>query len=230
MSGTNLVAVMFSTLAAEMADPERFRRGRTYVRQHAVDSIDVEPATVHGTVQGSRPSPYHVTIRTRPVRRATAVAAMAEDGTTARPSMLVPRPDDLRITCDCPDWGDPCKHQAAALYVFADMLDADPWQLLAWLGRSREEIVKLLGGSGAGAVTGTEKNPNEEVAPWWPLRLGGAVGELSVHARIGPTLADEPEAVLKRVGKLNSLIGGRPIEDVLLRAYQQLAVDGEVGV
>jgi hypothetical protein len=36
MSPANLVAVMFSTLAAEMADPERFRRGRTYVRQQAV--------------------------------------------------------------------------------------------------------------------------------------------------------------------------------------------------
>ena len=132
MSGANLVAVMFSTLAAEMADPERFRRGRTYVRQHAVDSIDVEPAVVHGEVQGSRPSPYHVTIRTRPVRRATAVAAMADDGTTARPSMLVPRPDDLRITCDCPDWGDPCKHAVAVLLALGDELAAEPELLARW--------------------------------------------------------------------------------------------------
>lgn len=132
MSGANLVAVMFSTLAAEMADPERFRRGRTYVRQHAVDSIDVEPAVVHGEVQGSRPSPYHVTIRTRPVRRATAVAAMAHDGTTARPSMLVPRPDDLRITCDCPDWGDPCKHAVAVLLALGEELAAEPELLARW--------------------------------------------------------------------------------------------------
>ena len=163
MSGTNLVAVMFSTLAAEMADPERFRRGRTYVRQHAVDSIDVEPATVHGTVQGSRPSPYHVTIRTRPVRRATAVAAMAEDGTTARPSMLVPRPDDLRITCDCPDWGDPCKHAVAVLLALGEELAADPELLARW--RQVTEPAPDDAASLAAAADGVRGARAADVAP-----------------------------------------------------------------
>jgi hypothetical protein len=132
VSPVNLVAVMFSTLAAEMADPERFRRGRTYVRQHAVASIDVQPAVVHGEVQGSRPEPYEVTIRTRPVRRATALAAVGPDGTTARPSMLVPRPDDLRVSCTCPDWGDPCKHAVAVLLALGEELAADPELLATW--------------------------------------------------------------------------------------------------
>jgi hypothetical protein len=128
----NLVAVMFSTLAAEMADPERFRRGRTYVRQHAVASIVVQPAVVHGEVQGSRPEPYEVTIHTRAVRRATALAAMSQDGTTSRPSMLVPRPDDLRLSCTCPDWGDPCKHAVAVLLALGDELAAEPELLARW--------------------------------------------------------------------------------------------------
>jgi len=122
-----LVGVMFATLAAEMADPDRFRRGRAYVRQHAVLDLTIEPGVAHGEVQGSRPAPYAVTIRTRGVRRGAAAAAAA-----GRANALVPRPDDLGISCTCPDWGAPCKHGVAVLLALGEELARRPDELARW--------------------------------------------------------------------------------------------------
>lgn len=123
----NLVGVMFATLAAEMADPDRFRRGRAYVRQQAVLDVEVEPGTARGAVQGSRAEPYRVTIDVRPVRRSAAAAA-----TAGRLNALVPRPEDLSIRCTCPDWGDPCKHGVAVLLALGEELGATPGLLATW--------------------------------------------------------------------------------------------------
>ena len=128
MSG-NLIATLFATLAAEMADPDRFRRGRAYARDHAVANLVIEPGTASGEVIGSRDEPYEVTIGTRAVRRAVAAAATAGEG---RPSMLVPRPEDLTIDCTCPDWGDPCKHAVAVLIALGDELAHDTELLGQW--------------------------------------------------------------------------------------------------
>ena len=56
MSGNSLVGVMFATLAAEMADPDRFRRGRAYVRQQAVLEVEVDPGLARVEVQPGWPS------------------------------------------------------------------------------------------------------------------------------------------------------------------------------
>lgn len=127
MSGTNLVGVMFATLAAEMADPDRFRRGRAYVRQQAVLDVEIEPGVARGAVQGSRSEPYRVSIDVRPVRRAAAAAA-----TAGRLNALVPRPEDLSIHCTCPDWGDPCKHGVAVLIAIGEELGHSPELLATW--------------------------------------------------------------------------------------------------
>ncbi len=127
MSTPNLVGVMFATLAAEMADPDRFRRGRAYVRQQAVLDVEIEPGVARGSVQGSRSEPYHVTVDVRPVRRAAAAAAAA-----GRLNALVPRPEDLSIRCTCPDWGDPCKHGVAVLLAIGEELGHAPDLLATW--------------------------------------------------------------------------------------------------
>lgn len=136
MSAPNpLVAVMFSTLAAEMADPDRFRRGRNYVRDHAVGDVDIRDGLAVVDVQGSRSQPYVVTIRVRGVRRAAAAAAGA-----GKLNAIVPRPDDLTISCSCPDWGDPCKHGVAALLALGEACAADPSLLATFRMTDREPL------------------------------------------------------------------------------------------
>lgn len=50
----------------------------------------------------------------------------------------------MQPRCSCPDWADPCKHSAAVCYLFADMLDADPFQLFLLRGRDRESLLAGL--------------------------------------------------------------------------------------
>ena len=45
----------------------RLRRGRTYARKGQVLSIDIKKGMVEAAVQGSRPEPYQVTLKVRPL-------------------------------------------------------------------------------------------------------------------------------------------------------------------
>ena len=81
--------------------------------------------------------------------------------------------DDLDMRCTCPDWGYPCKHAAAVLYALAQVFDDDPLALLAWLGRTKEEILAALGAhgprrNGATGELDVEVTPlNESVDHFW---------------------------------------------------------------
>ena len=48
------------------------------------------------------------------------------------------------MTCSCPDWEVPCKHLAAVCYVLAEAFDADPFGMLAWRGKGREDLLAAL--------------------------------------------------------------------------------------
>ena len=130
-----LLATRLSILAAESADPERYRRGRAYAKQRAVIEIDVELGVVEGVVQGSRPEPYRVTLRTsRGPGRSSPVPTRAE----------------LRARCTCPDDVPLCKHSVAVLLEFADDVGRQPGLLERWRGPQPE---------------GAEVDPEPAVAP-----------------------------------------------------------------
>lgn len=214
----------------------RMTRGRTYARSGQVLSLDVTEGLLVAQVQGSRRTPYAVTVRlatptpiqwlkiTDTLRSRLGYAARLLDGEVPTDleevfvgagSKLFPTQwRDLRATCSCPDWGDPCKHQAAVLYVFADQLDRDPWKLLEWLGKSQDEILALFAGSGADGV-------DREVAPWWPLRVEAPTTEVVMVIPRG-VFPDIPHAVLDRVGSLEETVGTESLVNVLKRLYPLL--------
>ena len=154
-------------------DPNRLPRGRTYARQGYVLSIDLEPGRITAAVAGSRPTPYIVSIRVRTfsdaewegvydviASRAAHAAALLDgdlepgvvDDAREAGVELLPDADDLRPSCSCPDWADPCKHAAAVCYLVAPELDEDPFRLFALRGRSRDELlagVRARRGGGA---------------------------------------------------------------------------------
>lgn len=215
----------------------RMTRGKSYARSGQVLSLDVTAGLLVAQVQGSRRVPYAITVQITPPTaaqwrkiddllraRAGYAAAMlagvvpAELETAfadARCALFPTRWGDLRATCSCPDWGDPCKHQAAVLYVFADRLDTDPWQLLAWHGRSRDQILELFAVTSSG---GDDTNA-AAIAPWWPLRPGTAPSDRPAHPP-SPTTPDEPAAVLRRLPSSNvATTDGTPIDDRIAAAY-----------
>ncbi len=211
----------------------RMTRGKSYARKGQVLTLDVTAGMIVAQVQGSRRVPYAVTIRIKPptdtqwakladllrARAGYAATMLAGEIPTdlegvfadAGASLFPSAWRDLRATCSCPDWGDPCKHQAAVLYVFADRLDADPWQLLDWHGRGRDDILALFNVVGAG------DSGVDEVAPWWPLAPGTQPGPV-VPLGQRPLPTSDPGAVLDRLAPSGVVTAGGAAVETVLRA------------
>ncbi|HQZ35271.1 MAG TPA: SWIM zinc finger family protein [Ilumatobacteraceae bacterium] len=219
----------------------RMQRGRRYARTGQVLSIDVNPGLIVSQVQGSRRTPYVVTVRSEQPSDAEWArldeSLRSQVGFTARllagevPTELEGACRDagidlfpvtwrsMQATCNCPDWENPCKHLAAVLYVFADQLDSDPWLLLAWRGRTREQVLELLT---AGRSAGSHGAQSHGLPVWWPLRPGR--GE-QLQSRQPLSIAVPPvpaHRVLARLEPLDAEIAGTPITELLAAAYEVL--------
>ncbi|MDZ4827414.1 MAG: SWIM zinc finger family protein [Actinomycetota bacterium] len=229
----------------------RMARGRRYARSGQVVSLDVRAGMLLAQVQGSRRTPYVVTIATAPptdaqwneidgemvarvgfVARLLAgeVPADLEAVFTAAGTNLLPSSwAHLAARCSCPDSANPCKHVAAVLYLFADRLDADPWLLLTWRGRSREQILAPL--RARAGDDGRDALDAWAVAPWWPFgpnetvpvetRRADNEGEVdAVEA------ADPADVVLRRCVQLEVSARGVAADEILAVAYRALADPG----
>jgi uncharacterized Zn finger protein len=158
----------------------RLARGRNYARRGQILEFELATGIVTALVQGSRPRPYRVRIKVLPlttkqwrqVEKALAGQALfrakllagemppqieqvfADCGTPLFPRSI----RDLDMSCSCPDWGVPCKHLAATFYVLAEKFDDDPFLVLAWRGKRRDELLdrlrQLAAGAGGNAVPG----------------------------------------------------------------------------
>lgn len=137
-----LAASLLSVTVAGLADPQRFRRGKAYLADHAVSRLEVSEGVLLATVVGGRPDPYHVTVTVETVARPDDLGQIPERSHVAR---LIPRGDELLTSCTCPDWDDPCKHGVAALLALAAEFAGRPELLVAWRcgevdGRARTKI------------------------------------------------------------------------------------------
>jgi len=144
----------------------RLTRGKNYARRGQVVSLEVAPGVVTASVQGSRRTPYkvsialpafselvwakvEVTLAEQAIHSARLLAGEMpddlEDVFLAAGAPLFPqRAKDLTLSCSCPDWEVPCKHLAATFYLLAERFDDDPFAILLWRGRSREALLKRL--------------------------------------------------------------------------------------
>src|SRR5260221_13354325 len=62
---------------------------------------------------------------------------------------LFPAPDEIKLSCSCPDWADMCKHVAAALYGIGARLDAKPELLFVLRGVDHLELLATHGAAPA---------------------------------------------------------------------------------
>ncbi|OLR95211.1 SWIM zinc finger family protein [Actinokineospora bangkokensis] len=219
----------------------RLDRGRRYARQGQVLSLSLSTSIVVGQVQGSRPEPYRVRIGVRAftdeqwtaVEQALAGQAlflakllagdMPEDIEDAFESVgLHLFPDDahdLSMDCSCPDWQVPCKHLAAACYLLAESFDADPFEILAWRGRSRQQLLDNLRELRGGAES---QRPEEREAPLTELLEGFWGSPATPPAPAGPLVAGAPDAILDQLDALPVVVRGRPLVDLLRPAYRAM--------
>ena len=138
----------------------RLPRGRTYVRHGAVYHLAIAPGGVEARVAGSDLYRVAVRIRTleRPVWKAIKAACAGQIGSvlellqgrlsdhvmevvTDRDTGLFPKPGEMELACDCPDWATMCKHVAAVLYGVGSRLDDSPELLFRLRGVDEAELI-----------------------------------------------------------------------------------------
>jgi len=144
----------------------RLPRGRTYVRNGSVVDLQIAPGEVKAMVSGSELYRVEVKVSAVPKRRWTAICgdcAGAIDslvellqGRFSKGVMericrqktgLFPAPEEIELSCSCPDWASMCKHVAAVLYGIGARLDEQP-ELLFRLRMVDEKDLIAKAGSG----------------------------------------------------------------------------------
>jgi uncharacterized Zn finger protein len=233
----------------------RLSRGRNYARRGQVIGFAVTAGYVTASVQGSREKPYNVRIQVLPLTTAQwqrvqdALAAQAlfrarllagempaeiEAVFAACGTPLFPRSlRDLRMSCSCPDWEVPCKHLAAVCYVLAERFDDDPFEVLAWRGRSRAELLTALRGQRSAAApepVAASTPPAADPDP--PLDASAAgfwsAGLSPARLRALPATAPAPPGLLLRAFEPPPVrIRGRDLVSLLAPAYRRLAGQDE---
>jgi uncharacterized Zn finger protein len=175
----------------------RLPRGRTYVRNGSILDLKIARGEVAARVAGS--SLYEIKIAIAPVKAARWKAVCRDcaggidslvellQGRLAKGIMdrvcregdgLFPSPEEIKLSCSCPDWADMCKHVAAALYGVGARLDEKPELLFVLRGVDENELLadagrdlvrttampstaKLLGDSDVAALFGLEMAESE---------------------------------------------------------------------
>ncbi len=144
----------------------RLPRGRTYVRNGSVIDLQIAPGEVNALVSGS--SIYKVAVKVSPVKAgrwrsickdcAGAIDSLVEllQGRFSKAVMericrqktgLFPSPQEIQLSCSCPDWAEMCKHVAAVLYGIGARLDKQP-ELLFRLNQVDEKDLIAKAGTG----------------------------------------------------------------------------------
>lgn len=235
----------------------RLQRGRRYARAGQVLSMTVSASLVIGLVQGSRPEPYRVRIAVKAfagkdwarIERALAGQALyaakllAGEFPTEIEDLfgklgLRLFPDSMReltMDCSCPDWEVPCKHLAATCYLLAESFDEDPFQILAWRGRGRDELLDRLRELRATGPAGGTGEADDRPAEPGHVPLADALDSFwaapESSARGGePEPAGAPDAVLDLLDPLPLNVGRHRVVDLLRPAYQALRPPPESSV
>lgn len=140
----------------------RLPRGRTYVRNGSVCHLSIEKGKISAIVSGS--SLYNIEINIAPLSPTQWIAIKKKcsgqigsllelfSGKLSDSVMnsvcdqnkgLFPTPNEIKLSCDCPDWATMCKHVAAVLYGVGARLDQLPHHLFLLRGVDHEELIDV---------------------------------------------------------------------------------------
>jgi uncharacterized Zn finger protein len=206
----------------------RLPRGRTYVRNGSVIDLQIAPGEIKAMVSGSQI--YKVAVKVAPVTKARwrsictdcagAIDSLIEllQGRFSKGVMervcrqktgLFPSPDEIKLSCSCPDWAGMCKHVAAVLYGIGARIDQQP-DLLFRLHDVDEK--ELIAGAGKAlplakkAPAATKVLGGEDLSALFGLDMAQGTGPdtgLSAATSMKPKRAKAPK------GKTALAVGGR---------------------
>jgi uncharacterized Zn finger protein len=147
---------------------------------------------------------------------------------------------EVAMDCTCQQWPMPCAHLAAACYALARSFDTDPFGVLAWRGRGRDELLerlRQLRGTAMPASAPAEAAAQAglgDLAHFWagtptapprpaadaPPSAGPAAGTPDV-----PGVPRRTDALLDQLDPVPLAVNGRPVTELLREAYRALAAD-----
>jgi uncharacterized Zn finger protein len=218
----------------------RLTRGKNYARRGQVLDLAVEPGMVTADVQGSRRKPYRVRIGLAAFGKAEwarIVEALTDDAwytakllsgempeeivdlfSALRLDLFPARAADLTMDCSCPDWSVPCKHLAAVFYLLAERFDEDPFEVLAWRGRDRDDLLETLSARRTGSIAADRDEMPDPVIP-----LSGSLD--SFWAMAAPVTSPSPvhappDALLAQLPPVGLVVRGTPMIEALRPAYK----------
>ena len=220
----------------------RLQRGQNYARKGQVISLDLSAGSVTALVQGSRARPYRVRIgigafgktEWAQIERTLAGNAwyaakllagempeeieqvFAEIGLSLFPD----RAGELSMDCSCPDWEVPCKHLAATFYLLAESFDADPFAILAWRGREREDLLANLQAARSDGPPAAEAA--EQAGPPLTECLDSFFAAQAEIPALSPPVTSSV-ALLDQLPSVDVAVRGRTLAETLRPAYDALA-------
>jgi uncharacterized Zn finger protein len=219
----------------------RLPRGRTYVRNGSVIDLQIAPGEIKALVSGSEI--YKVKVRVAPVAKARwesickdcsgAIDSLIEllQGRFSKGVMervcrqktgLFPSPDEIQLSCSCPDWADMCKHVAAVLYGIGARLDQQPDLLFRLHNVDEKELI-----AGAGTAL-----PQARKAPIAGKILGGEDLSVLFGLEMAPdTSSPKPKRQKAQAGKVATAMPDRRgkvrVQGGASRRLKQSSASGE---
>lgn len=138
----------------------RLPRGRTYVRNGSVCHLGIKGGKIEALVSGSEI--YKIEITIQPLHADTwkklrvkctgkigsalellqgKVSKQIMEIVTDKNHGMFPKPDDITMSCSCPDWAGLCKHLAAVMYGIGVRLDTRPELLFQLRGVNPQDLI-----------------------------------------------------------------------------------------
>ncbi len=175
----------------------RLPRGRCYVRNGFVVDLQIAKGEVAAMVSGSELYDVRITIAPVAPKRWKAICrdcagtidSLVEllQGRLAKGVMdrvcregdgLFPAPNEIKLSCSCPDWADMCKHVAAVLYGVGARLDEEPQLLFVLRGVDENEMLAGAGQDLAiskSAPTAAKVLADDDVAALFGLEMAETI-------------------------------------------------------
>jgi uncharacterized Zn finger protein len=230
----------FIELLESLGMPAQFSQGRRYARAGHVRDLSVSASIATALVVDSDGQTYRAKVATRAftaaewnlveralVREAIHLARLLSgqlpddvEGMLAGLglSLLPTELSELALDCTCPSWRIPCGHLTAACYALAEEFERDPFSLLAWRGRGRDELLDRL--------RRLRSRPDDVASPHRPapaLATFWTAGPRRAPAdRAVPGTVRRPDALFDQLDPLPLTTGRHQVVELLLAAYEAM--------
>jgi uncharacterized Zn finger protein len=216
-------------------------RGRRDARAGTVLSMSLSTSVVVGQVQGGIETTYRTRIGVKALSArewALVETALAASSLYTAKLLAGELPADiekvfagldlqlfpgtlreLSMDCTCPNWEMPCRHLAAVCSVLADSFDTDPFQILAWRGRTRTELLARIRSLRKEEEPADGPALADSLTTFWTMPAEPVIR--------GSRPAGKPDALLDQLDPLPITLRGHPVADLLRPAYRHLSTDGD---